>query len=355
MFDGNALKLMLFGTSHGECVGVCIEGLPDGLKLDMEKIEEFSRRRKGIEGLVTARKEPDKVEFLSGVMEGITTGGALCAVITNKDMRSKDYTPSIPRPSHADYVAHGKYNGHNDYRGGGMFSGRLTAPLVFAGALCDSILEEHGAITGTHILSIHNVCDERLDMVHTDKALLERLNKADIPVLIKEKADEMKEAVRRAKADGDSVGGVLECAAVNVPQFLGGSYFNRLNAKIASLVFSIPAFCGLEIGAGFEAAKRLGSENNDELYYEDGSVRTRTNNSGGLNGGITNGMPIVLRCAVKPTPSIYIEQNTIDMEQKKNIEHTVYGRHDPCIALRAGIVLRSMLNIALADSILMNE
>lgn len=352
MFNGDRLKIMLFGESHGTCVGVCVEGLPYGLKLDMEKIAEFSRKRKGIDALSTARREPDKVQLMSGVMDGVTTGGPLCAMIMNTDTRSHDYTPNIPRPSHADYTAKGRYGGFNDYRGGGMFSGRLTAALVFAGAVCDSILENKGVTTGVHVLSIHNVCDKPLDMVNTDVKLLSSLNVLDIPALTDEVKDAMTNAVLEAKAKGDSVGGVLECCTVGYPPFIGGNYFGRLNSKIASLVFSVPAFCALEFGAGFDMAQKTGYEVNDSIYYDGDTVKTSTNNSGGINGGISNGMPIILRCAVKPTPSVYKSQQTIDMNSKNNIEHVIKGRHDPCIALRAGIVLRSMVNIGLADGIL---
>lgn len=352
MFNGDRLKIMLFGESHGKCVGVCVEGLPHGLKLDMEKIAEFSRKRKGIDALSTARREPDEVEIMSGVMDGTTTGGAVCAMIMNKDTRSKDYTPNIPRPSHADYAAMGRYDGFSDYRGGGMFSGRLTAALVFAGAVCDSILEQRGVTTGVHIRSIHETCDTPLDMVKVDVQLLKKLNAMEIPVLTEGIDEKMTAAVLRAKEDGDSVGGVLECAAVGYPPFIGGNYFGRLNSKLASLVFSLPAFCGLEFGAGFDMAKSTGSQLNDNLYYDGDRVKTVSNNSGGINGGITNGMPIILRCAVKPTPSVYKPQHTIDLDSKTNVEHIIHGRHDPCIALRANIVLRSMVNIALADGLL---
>lgn len=352
MFNGDRLKIMLFGESHGKCVGVCIEGLPHGLKLDMDKIAEFSKKRKGIDALSTARREPDEVEIMSGIMDGVTTGGALCAMILNKDTRSKDYTPNIPRPSHADYVANGRYEGFNDYRGGGMFSGRLTAALTFAGALCESILEEKGVTCGVHVQSIHDVCDLSLDMVNIDANLLKELNAKDIPVLKDDVSELMTKAIIDARTQGDSVGGVLECAVVGYPAFIGGNYFDRLNSKLASLIFSLPAFCGLEFGGGFNMAQSMGSEVNDELYYDGELVKTRTNNSGGINGGITNGMPIILRTAVKPTPSVYKEQNTINMETGENITHVIKGRHDPCIALRAAIVLRSMINIGLADSLL---
>lgn len=352
MFNGDKLKITLFGESHGRCVGVCIEGLPYGLRLDMDKIAEFSRRRRGIDSVSTGRREPDEVEIMSGVMDGVTTGGGLCAMIFNRDTRSKDYRPDIPRPSHADYAAKGRYGGFNDYRGGGMFSGRLTAPLVFAGAVCDTILEQKGVITGVHVLGIHNVCDSPIDMVKVDAELLRKLNAMDIPVITDGLEKEMINAVLAAKAEGDSLGGILEFAAVGYPPFIGGNYFDRLNSKLAGLIFSLPAFCALEFGGGFDMARRTGFEVNDSLYYDGDEVKTLTNNSGGINGGITNGMPIILRCAVKPTPSVYKSQKTIDMNSKTNIEHMISGRHDPCIALRAGIVLRSMVNIGLCDSIL---
>lgn len=352
MFNGDRLKIMLFGESHGKCVGVCVEGLPHGLALDEDRIAEFSRKRKGIDALSTARREPDEVEIMSGVMNGVTTGAPLCAMIMNTDTRSRDYTPNIPRPSHADFVADGRYEGYNDYRGGGSFSGRLTAALVFVGAVCDMILEKKGVTTGVHVARIHEVCDKPLNMETVDKFTLDRLNKMDIPVFDEDVSEAMTKAVLDARAEGDSVGGVLECVAVGYPAFIGANYFGRLNSGIGQLVFSLPAFCGLEFGAGFEMANKKGSQVNDSICYEGEQVRTRTNNSGGINGGITNGMPIVVRCGVKPTPSVYKEQDTIDMNTGENIKHSIKGRHDPCIALRANVVLRSMMNIALVDGLL---
>ena len=354
MFNGDKLKIMLFGESHGRCVGVCVEGLPYGIELDKNRIDEFSSKRKGIKALSTSRREPDDIEIMSGIMDGCTTGGPLCAMILNKDTRSKDYTPNIPRPSHADLTAIGRYSGFNDYRGGGMFSGRLTAALTFVGAICDSILEQKGVTTGVHMVRIHNVWDEgAFDMVNVQAETLQRLNKMDIPVFAERTAEAMANEVMLAKSNGDSVGGMMECAVVGYPPFIGANYFGRLNSKIASLVFSLPAFCSLEFGAGIMMVDKMGSEVNDGIYIDNkGDFKTYTNNSGGINGGISNGMPIILRTVVKPTPSVYKEQDTIDINAKTNIKYSIQGRHDPCIALRANIVLRSVVNIALLDSML---
>lgn len=352
MFKGDKLSIMLFGESHGACVGVCIEGLPHGIKLDWNKIDEFSRKRKGVAAFSTPRREADKVKILSGEFNGYTTGGPLCAIIENKDTRSKDYTPNIPRPSHADYTAKGRYGGYNDYRGGGMFSGRLTAALVFAGAVADSILESRHIYTASRVCSIHDVCDAPVDMAAVDKQLIDRLNDTDVPLLTDRLYPKIEQAVLSAKEKGDSVGGVIECLTIGCPPFIGGNYFSRLNAKIAGLVFSLPAFCGLEFGSGFDVTKKTGSQINDCLYMDGTLIKTKTNNSGGINGGITNGMPIVVRCAVKPTPSVHITQDTVDMDTGENVKSATKGRHDPCIALRATTVLKSVMEIALLDALL---
>lgn len=352
MFKGDKLNIMLFGESHGACVGVCVEGMPAGIPVNQAKIDEYSLKRKGLAAFSTPRREPDQVKILSGVFNNYTTGGQICAIIENTDTRSKDYTPNIPRPSHADYTARGKYEGFNDYRGGGMFSGRLTAALVFVGALSSSILDGRGVTTGSHIVSVHNACEAPLNMVNIDADTLKSLNALDIPVLETDTKKQIEAAILCAKEAGDSVGGVIECATVGYPPFIGGNYFNRLNSKIAQLIFSIPAFCGLEFGAGFSMARAKGSQVNDHLHIVDDTIETKTNNSGGVNGGISNGMPIVLRCAVKPTPSIHISQSTVDLCSNQNVEAVTKGRHDPCIALRATIVLKSMVEIALLDSML---
>ena len=353
MFNGQKLKISLFGESHGKCVGVSIEGLKSGLKIDEDRIDAFMQRRRSVNKLSTPRQEKDIPQIISGVFNGYTTGGTLTAVIYNEDTKSRDYNSSVVRPSHSDYTANGRYDGFNDYRGGGMFSGRLTAPIVFVGALCDMLLEEYGIKTYTHVLSVYDVKDDEFDKVCEDENKLNRLKTMPIPLLNEEKAKDVENAIMEAKEDGDSVGGQLECMVLNMKPFVGDNYFGRLQSKIASLVFSIPAFVSMELGLGLGMTNKKGSEVNDELYYdENGDVKTRTNNSGGINGGITNGMPIVVKVGVKPTPSISKTQNTINIDTKENVEFGVVGRHDPCIAIRAAVVLESVMNIAILDSIL---
>lgn len=351
MFAGNKIKLSLFGESHGSHIGIAIEGIPSGIKLDNEFIERQMERRRSVNHLSTPRREPDVVNIISGVTNGITNGGTITCIIENTNTKSGDYQNNLPRPSHADYTGNGRYKGFNDYRGGGFFSGRLTAPLTFAGAICKQILASQGVVVGTHIQRIHNVCDESFDMVKTNKETLYRLSQMEIPVLDQSSAAGMEQAILAAKKSQDSVGGVLECMAIGMPAFVGGAYFERLQAKLSRLIFSIPAFVGLEFGLGFDGTLFFGSEVNDEFYYDGEEVKTKTNKSGGINGGISNGMPIVLRAAVRPTPSIGKKQNTIDLKTKQNAELETHGRHDPCIAIRAAVVLESMVAIGLYDEI----
>lgn len=351
MFAGNKIKLSLFGESHGSHIGITIEGIPAGVKLDNELIERQMQRRRSVNQLSTPRREPDLVNIISGVTNGITNGGTITGIIENTNTKSKDYQNNLPRPSHADYTGRGRFDGFNDYRGGGFFSGRLTAPLTFAGAICKQLLASEGVVVGTHVQRIHNVCDESFDLVKTNKETLYRLSQMEIPVLDPISALGMQQAILKAKNNQDSVGGVLESMAIGMPEFVGGAYFDRLQAKLSRLVFSIPAFVGLEFGLGFDSARLFGSEMNDEIYYDGQEVKTITNNSGGINGGITNGMPIVLRAAVRPTPSIGIKQKTIDLNTKQNTEIEIQGRHDPCIAIRAAVVIESMVAIGLYDEI----
>lgn len=351
---GKNIKLSIFGESHGEALGVTIDGLPSGIELDLEYIKsEMKRRAPGNSALSTPRKEGDVFEILSGFFNGRTTGTPLCAIIRNSNQQSKDYSQlkyNI-RPSHADYTGYIKYKGFNDYRGGGHFSGRITAPLVFAGAVAKQILKEKGIIIGSHIKSIANIQDENFDSVNLDAGTLEKLLKEDFPVLNKEKISQMTDAILTAKGQLDSVGGVVETAILNIPTGVGSPFFDSVESHLAHIIFSIPAVKGVEFGSGFDITKLKGSEANDEFYADGNSVKTRTNNNGGILGGITNGMPVVFKTAFKPTPSIAKLQHTVDIETLENVDLEIHGRHDPCIVPRAVPVVEAAAALAVLDLI----
>ncbi len=350
---GNKIKISVFGGSHTEAIGVNIEGLPAGEKIDMDEIlVQMKRRAPGQDKTATARKEADEPHVLSGLLDGVLTGAPLCAVIYNTNQRSKDYSnlKIRPRPGHSDYTAYLRYNASNDIRGGGHFSGRLTAPIVFAGALIRQLLEKKGIVIGAHAASIGGAKDVPFSLTDVNAEQLNSLNREYFSVISSDAKEKMYAAVESARIKEDSVGGIIECAAVGVPAGLGDPMFGGVENLISSSVFGVPAVKGIEFGAGFSVAEMLGSENNDEFYYdENGAVKTRTNNCGGILGGITNGMPIVFRCAVKPTPSIGLEQNTVNLETHKNDKLIITGRHDPCIVPRAIPVIESAMAIALGE------
>ncbi len=356
---GKNIKLSIFGESHGKSIGIVIDGLPAGIELDLEYINyEMQRRAPGKSKLSTSRKEKDSFEILSGVFNNTTTGTPLCAIICNTNQRSKDYKDikNIMRPGHADYTGYMKYSGFNDYRGGGHFSGRLTAPLVFAGAVAKQILEKRrNIIIGSHIASIKNIYDEKFDLVNIDKDILKALIKMDFPVLDSKKSTEMKQCISQSKEDKDSVGGVIETSVVNLPVGLGSPFFDSVESELAHLLFSIPAVKGVEFGAGFDITKLKGSQVNDEFYIRDGIVKTHSNNSGGILGGITNGMPIIFRTAIKPTPSIGKLQKTINISKKENTLLEIEGRHDPCIVPRVVPVIEAATAIVLFDLMIESE
>ncbi|MBC2582013.1 chorismate synthase [Clostridium sp. DJ247] len=351
---GNKLKFSIFGESHGTAIGINISGLQPGIELDLDYInKEMARRAPGNSELTTPRKEEDKVEILSGYFNGRTTGAPLCAVIYNKNQHSKDYskTKNLMRPAHGDFTGFIKYNGFNDYRGGGHFSGRLTAPLVFAGAICKQILQQKGIVIGSHVKSILDIQDEGFNRVEVNAETLKTLTENSFPVLNKEVEAKMKEAIIKARSEKDSVGGVIETAVVNLPVGLGEPFFDSVESTLAHVIFSVPAVKGIEFGAGFDITKIRGSEANDEYHMENDRIVTDTNNNGGILGGITNGMPLVFRVAIKPTPSIAKAQKTVDIEKKENAEIEIVGRHDPCIVPRALPVLEAVTAIALLDLI----
>ena len=341
------MNYTIFGESHGPAIGVTLTGVPAGLELDWAAIEkDMARRAPGKSPLATARKEADQVQVLSGVFEGKTTGAPLCAMIANTDTRSADYskTRDLARPGHADYPAHVRYQGFNDYRGGGHFSGRLTAPLVFAGAIAKQILAQRGITVGAHISSIYGVNDEALEDWDTLKGVADK----DFPVLDDEKGQEMQEAILEAKEDQDSVGGSIECGVFGLPAGYGSPDFGE-NAEgiFSQYLFAVPAVKAVAFGAGTAFSLMRGSEANDPLYVDEhGNVGAEQNCAGGINGGITNGMPLVFEVTMRPTPSIARTQFTIDMNRMEHAELELQGRHDPCVVPRAVPVIEAAAALA---------
>jgi chorismate synthase len=355
---GENIKISVFGESHGEAIGVVVDGLPPGIKLDIDKINlEMDRRKPGQNAYTTQRKEGDRVEIVSGFFNGFTTGTPLCGIIRNTDKRSVDYDKikSIMRPSHADYTGRILYKGFGDYRGGGHFSGRLTAPVVFAGAIAYQYLEQAGITIGTHLLKIGEIEDIRIDPVNISAKELISLRHMHFPVINKDVGENMKKVISDAKTSGDSVGGVLETSIINLPEGLGSPMFQSVESRLSSFIFSIPAVKGIEFGAGFGFTDMSGFEANDSFYIEGDKVKTKTNHSGGINGGITNGMPVIFRTAMRPTPSIAKMQQTIDADTMTETEFSVHGRHDPCIALRAVPVLDAAAAIVILDLCMKKE
>ena len=350
---GNELKLSLFGESHGPGIGIVLDGLPSGLAIDMQQVgREMARRAPGRDRLSTARREADAVQITSGLYRGRTTGTPLCALIQNGDTKSEDYEQlaDLMRPGHADYPGYVRYKGFNDPSGGGHFSGRLTAPIVFAGAVCKQALAPYGVRVGAHIQCIAGICDDALDPVCVDAPLLAQLWEKEFPVLNDQKGEEMQAAIAQAMRDGDSVGGIVECAVVGVPAGIGQPFFDSVESTLAHLLFAIPGVKGVQFGLGFAMAERRGSACNDAYYYDEaGDVKMRTNHSGGILGGITSGMPIVCAVAMRPTASIKREQQTISLQKRCEAPLAVGGRHDPCIVKRALPVVEAMAAMAVYE------
>lgn len=343
---GERIKISIFGGSHTEAIGVTLDGLPAGEKIEWEEIlVQMARRAPGQDPTATQRKEGDEPRVLCGLLNGVTTGAPLTAIIQNTNQRSKDYEhlKITPRPGHADYTAFVKYGGHHDIRGGGHFSGRLTAPLVFAGAVARQILKRRGILAGSHVVTVGGALgDDPFDPVNLSSELLERLSREYFPVISAEARESMKREIETARLAQDSVGGIVECAVLGMPVGAGNPMFGGVENLIASLVFGIPAVKGVDFGAGFSAAYLRGSENNDPFCFDDqGNVRTKTNRAGGILGGITNGMPLIFQAAFKPTPSIGMEQDTVNLETGENAKLNIEGRHDPCIVPRAAPVVEA--------------
>jgi len=350
----NKLRAEIFGESHGPCVGVRIAGLPAGESVDLRELQRFlDRRAPGRSELSTPRREADRPRVLSGLTGGVTDGGVFEAVIDNANVRPADYEALrfVPRPGHADYPAFVK-SGGAALPGGGAFSGRLTAPLCVAGGICLQLLRRRGVVLAAHIAELGGIADEPLDPVNTDAAALERLAEKDFPVLDEARGEAMRAAILAAKAEGDSLGGVVECAAVGLPVGLGGPLFDGLESVLAAALFGIPAVKGVDFGAGFGAARLRGSGNNDPYALRDGRVAALTNRAGGILGGMSTGMPLVFRAAFKPTPSIALPQRSVDLQRMEETELRVSGRHDPCVVPRAVPAVEAAAAVVLLDAML---
>ena len=349
---GKNIKVSVFGESHGQGIGIVVDGFPAGEKIDINLLRRFmSRRAPGKNKFGTKRNEDDEVQFLSGIINNTLTGSPLSGIILNTNQRSGDYKnlELIPRPSHADFTAYVKYKGFADMRGGGHFSGRITAPICIAGGIAKQILESRNIYVGAHLLSIGNLEDEKYDSVNLNKDILKIVEERDFPTIDEETSTNMKELIEELRMSGDSIGGIIEAGVLGLPIGLGNPMFDGVENNIAKVMFGIPGVKGLEFGSGFEGTKLKGSVHNDDFILEDGKVVTNTNNNGGIIGGITNGMPLLLKVAMKPTPSISKEQNSVNLVSKEEEKLVIKGRHDPCIAVRAVPVVEAVVAITLLD------
>lgn len=345
---GQSVSVNIFGESHGDGIGAVLSGIAPGIEIDTEFIQKRLDMRRAKGSISTSRHEADECEILSGVFNGKTTGTPIALIIRNENTKSGDYSilKDIARPGHADYTAQCKYHGFQDYRGGGHFSGRITAPLTAAGAIALLALKQKGIEIGTHIKMCGGVYDREFDNLTDDIAFL---NNADFPMLDSTCSEKAKLAIENAKADGDSVGGILQTVITGIAPGVGEPFFDSVESVLAHGLFSIPGIKGVEFGDGFEIAEKCGSEANDEFYIKDGKISTKTNSNGGINGGITNGMPIIFNCAVKPTPSIFKPQNTVDFNSGTNTVLDLKGRHDPAIIHRVRAVVDSVAALAVCD------
>lgn len=349
---GDKIKLSIFGESHGEAIGCVIDGLPAGIKIDMNAVyKDMQRRAPGKDKTATPRLEKDIPHILSGMLDNVTTGAPLAMVIENTNTKSGDYSNlmTVPRPGHSDYPAYVKYGGNNDIRGGGHFSGRLTAPLVFAGSVAKQILSKMGVTIGAHIKQIGSVCDAVSDLNKTDKALLDTLSSSTFSLIDETKEQAMRDEIEKARLSLDSVGGIIECFAVGLPVGLGGNMFDTVEGKLASILFGVPAVKGVEFGIGFGFADKRASEVNDQYEIKNGRVATLSNNNGGVLGGMTDGAPLSVSVAIKPTPSIAKKQKSVNLLTMENAELEIHGRHDPCIVVRAVPVIECAVALGLLD------
>lgn len=349
---GKNIKLSIFGESHGEAIGCVIDGLPSGVRLDMDKIYiDMSRRAPGKDKTATPRLEKDIPHILSGVLDSVTTGAPLVMIIENTNTKSGDYSNllTVPRPSHSDYPAYVKYGGNNDIRGGGHFSGRLTAPLVFAGAVAKQILCEKGITIGAHIAQIGSARDEMLDKNNISADLLNQLTSKSFSVISKDAEENMRAVVEEARMSLDSVGGAVECAVVGLPVGIGSNMFSTVESHLSSILFGIPAVKGVQFGAGFDFAEMTGSQANDGYRIKDGAVSLVSNNNGGVLGGMTTGAPLVLSVVIKPTPSISQPQQSVNLQTMTDETLVIHGRHDPCIVPRAVPVVEAAVALGILD------
>lgn len=346
---GNNVSVTIFGESHGEAIGAVIDGLAPGMCVDYDYINKLLSLRRPSGSISTARQEGDNFSIVSGVFEGKTTGTPLCILIPNEDTRSKDYSDTrwLARPSHADYTSNCKYHGYEDYRGGGHFSGRITAALVAAGGVVMPALNKKGIKIGTHIKKCAGIYDT--DFSENIEKEIDSLYSKTFAVLDDSVAEKMTEAILNIKKEGNSVGGILETAVTGLDSGLGEPFFDSVESMISHGLFSIPGIKGVEFGAGFGISDMTGKEANDVFYSRDGQIYTKTNNSGGINGGITNGMPVLFRCAVRPTPTLSMEQETVNIKNGENAVLLSKGRHDPCIVHRARIVVDCVTALVLCD------
>lgn len=352
---GQNLQVTIFGQSHSAAIGVSIDGLPAGERIDLEELDRFLQRRApGRDATATARKEGDQPRILCGLVEDRTCGAPLAAIIENTNTRSQDYEQlkDVPRPGHADYTAQTRYGGYQDVRGGGHFSARMTAPLCIAGGVCAQILKRRGIEVAAHIQSIGDVEDMSFDPMGEQVETLDRLKAAPFPVLDPNAGENMRAAILEAKAKGDSIGGVVECIVTGLPAGVGQLMFGGMESRLAAALFGIPAVKGVEFGAGFEATRMHGSEHNDPFTISNGAVVATSNHSGGILGGITSGMPLVMRAAFKPTPSIAMEQNSVSLSRMATKKLAIVGRHDPCVVPRAVPVVEAVAAIVVLDALL---
>ncbi len=351
---GKKIKISVFGESHGEAIGAVIDNLPAGEYIDFNELEMFLKRRQGGNNKYsTPRKESDIPQILSGLKDGYTTGAPLCLIIKNENTRSGDYKVDIPRPGHADFSAFIKYNGFCDLRGGGHFSGRLTAPLCAAGGILMQILDRRGVKILAHLSSVGDIKDEKIDTMTLNDEQYEKIKSGSFPTLSDDAGAKMQDLIIDIRAAGNSIGGSVECGIYGVKAGIGNPMFEGIENVIAQSVFGIGGVKGIEFGAGFDVTGMTGAQNNDEFYIEGDTVKTKTNNHGGILGGITTGMPITFKVAFKPTPSISIEQGSISFSKKENVDKfSTKGRHDPCIAVRAVPCIEAMAAVAISDFLL---
>lgn len=349
---GKCLTISIFGESHGAAIGAVLDGIPAGTVIDWDQVRStMERRAPGRNQMSTSRKETDAFEVVSGYFNDHTTGTPLTVLIRNQNQHSRDYDllRHVMRPGHADYTGRIRYSGFNDYRGGGHFSGRLTAPLVFAGAVAEQILAQRGVTIGAHIKQIASIQDRPFAPLGEERETLLALKKQVLPVLEEEKVAQMEQAIAEAKASLDSLGGIIECTVVGLPAGLGNPFFDSVESRLSHMLFSVPAVKGLEFGDGFSLAGMHGSQANDPMQYEKNLVKTTANHNGGIIGGITNGMPIIFRTVIKPTASIAQKQQTVDLDTQQDCSIEIKGRHDPCIVQRAVPVIEAAAAWALLD------